>query len=101
MTRTIPQVNPLIKAILEELIAYEDYFFVYYMGKDELDVELVPLEVEFDIVFDELLVELEVLLEVEFNGILELLLNEEEFEVEFEVLLFKVEFVNEEFDVPF
>lgn len=53
-----------------------------------MDVELVALEVEFDILFVELLVELDVLLAVEFNGMLE-----------FEVLL-EVEFVYEEFDVP-
>lgn len=53
-----------------------------------MDVELVALEVEFDVLFVELLVELDVLLAVEFNGILE-----------FEVLL-EVEFVYEEFDVP-
>ena len=39
---TITQVNPLIRPIFKEfIISYEDYFFCYYRGRDEFDVELV------------------------------------------------------------
>ena len=55
------------------------------------------MEVELEVVLVALSVELDVLFDVEFSGILELLSDEEEFEDELEVLL-AVEFVTDEFD---